>query len=169
MKNGLARAGVLAVVALLGACTSDDKAEGGGGGGAAPPAAKLARCSNMSAEPFVTRNDLAPGSLKPEAQLLLRFVQFSDNHIIDDEAQAINGAGFTDPLYIAFESAMRLQEEYSDEVFNDMIAGVNACKGQSACKSANSSCKGQNACKGQGWVETSTTLECVAIGGRPMN
>jgi hypothetical protein len=47
-------------------------------------------------------------------------------------------------------------------------AGVNACKGQSACKTANSSCKGQNACKGQGWVETGTTLECVAIGGKPL-
>ena len=47
--------------------------------------------------------------------------------------------------------------------------GTNACKGQSACKGTANSCKGQNACKGQGWVETSTTLECVAIGGRPMN
>jgi hypothetical protein len=47
--------------------------------------------------------------------------------------------------------------------------GVNACKGQSACKSANNSCKGQNACKGQGWIETGTTLECVAIGGKPQN
>jgi len=30
--------------------------------------------------------------------------------------------------------------------------GVNSCKGQSACKSANNSCKGTNSCKGQGWV-----------------
>src|SRR5687768_17391225 len=29
-------------------------------------------------------------------------------------------------------------------------AGINACKGQSACKSASNSCKGLNACKGQG-------------------
>ena len=33
--------------------------------------------------------------------------------------------------------------------------GVNACKGQSACKSAQNSCKGQNACKGQGFLEMS--------------
>jgi len=46
-------------------------------------------------------------------------------------------------------------------------SGVNACKGQSECKMANSSCKGQNACKGQGWVHTGTTLECIAIGGTP--
>jgi hypothetical protein len=31
--------------------------------------------------------------------------------------------------------------------------GVNACKGQSACKSANNACKGQNACKGKGFLE----------------
>ena len=37
--------------------------------------------------------------------------------------------------------------------------GVNACKGQSACKSANNSCKGQNACKGQGFLEM-TAKEC---------
>jgi len=31
--------------------------------------------------------------------------------------------------------------------------GVNACKGQSACKTASSACKGLNSCKGQGFVE----------------
>ncbi len=31
--------------------------------------------------------------------------------------------------------------------------GVNACKGQSACKSANNACKGQNSCKGKGFLE----------------
>jgi hypothetical protein len=30
--------------------------------------------------------------------------------------------------------------------------GVNGCKGQSACKTANSACKGHNACKGQGFL-----------------
>jgi hypothetical protein len=44
--------------------------------------------------------------------------------------------------------------------------GTNACKGQSACKSAANSCKGQNACKGQGWSETSTSLECGQKGGK---
>lgn len=43
--------------------------------------------------------------------------------------------------------------------------GVNACKGQSACKTANSSCKGQNACKGQGFLEK-TKAECDAAGGK---
>ncbi|MGE0580290.1 MAG: hypothetical protein AB7F22_31120 [Reyranella sp.] len=41
--------------------------------------------------------------------------------------------------------------------------GANACKGQSACKTAKSSCKGQNACKGQGFVMTGTSFECTVI------
>ncbi|HTV52953.1 MAG TPA: hypothetical protein VME21_17300 [Steroidobacteraceae bacterium] len=33
--------------------------------------------------------------------------------------------------------------------------GVNSCKGQSACKSAQHACKGMNSCKGQGFLEMS--------------
>ena len=40
-------------------------------------------------------------------------------------------------------------------------AGVNTCKGQSACKSANNACKGQNSCKGKGWLEMNSQQECV--------
>ena len=43
-------------------------------------------------------------------------------------------------------------------------AGLNACKGQGACKTANNACGGHNACKGQGWVEK-TAEECKAEGG----
>jgi pectate lyase len=43
-------------------------------------------------------------------------------------------------------------------------SGINACKGQSACATANSGCKGQNACKGQGWVDK-TQAECDSEGG----
>jgi hypothetical protein len=45
-------------------------------------------------------------------------------------------------------------------------SGANACKGQSACKSAANACKGQNACKGKGFIETGSTLECTAIKSR---
>ena len=41
--------------------------------------------------------------------------------------------------------------------------GANACKGQSACKSASNACKGQNACKGKGFVETGSSFECSVI------
>jgi hypothetical protein len=37
--------------------------------------------------------------------------------------------------------------------------GVNACKGQSECKSATNDCAGHNACKGKGWVSM-TQEEC---------
>jgi len=40
-------------------------------------------------------------------------------------------------------------------------AGVNSCKGQSACKSASNSCKGQNSCKGKGFLEM-TKEQCTA-------
>ena len=39
--------------------------------------------------------------------------------------------------------------------------GVNACKGQSSCKSATNSCKGMNSCKGQGFLEMSKA-DCKA-------
>ena len=42
--------------------------------------------------------------------------------------------------------------------------GVNACKGKSACKTAQSDCKGHNACKGKGWVSM-TDSECAEKGG----
>ena len=47
-----------------------------------------------------------------------------------------------------------------------VCTGANACKGQSACKSAANACKGQNACKGKGFVNTGSTIECTAIKSR---
>ena len=51
----------------------------------------------------------------------------------------------------------------------DMIkcAGVNACKGQSACAggSGGNSCHGKNACKGQGVSELSAA-DCTAKNGK---
>jgi hypothetical protein len=43
--------------------------------------------------------------------------------------------------------------------------GANACKGQSACKTAKSECKGHNACKGQGFKVT-TKGECIQAKGK---
>ncbi|MEO8038105.1 MAG: hypothetical protein ABI794_05005 [Betaproteobacteria bacterium] len=42
--------------------------------------------------------------------------------------------------------------------------GINACKGKSDCKTAESSCKGKNACKGKGFVAT-TEKQCKEKGG----
>src|SRR4051812_9163176 len=43
--------------------------------------------------------------------------------------------------------------------------GVNACKGQSACKSASNACKGLNACKGQGF-SAMTKDQCASAKGK---
>jgi hypothetical protein len=43
-------------------------------------------------------------------------------------------------------------------------SGVNSCKGQSECATANSSCKGQNECSGKGWISLSQK-DCEAKGG----
>ena len=45
--------------------------------------------------------------------------------------------------------------------------GINSCKGQSACKTADHGCKGQNSCKGHGWLE-STAADCKAKGGHEL-
>ena len=44
--------------------------------------------------------------------------------------------------------------------------GINACKGQSECKTAAGSCKGTNACKGQGWLAVASAEECAEKGGK---
>jgi uncharacterized membrane protein len=44
-------------------------------------------------------------------------------------------------------------------------AGVNACKGQGTCASAENSCAGKNACKGHGVLEMSAA-ECAKKGGK---
>ncbi len=49
----------------------------------------------------------------------------------------------------------------SDDV---KCAGVNACKGTGACKSASNECKGTNGCKGKGWT-TASAKECKSKGG----
>jgi hypothetical protein len=49
----------------------------------------------------------------------------------------------------------------------DMVncTGVNACKGQGSCASAENSCAGKNACKGKGVVELSAA-DCAKKGGK---
>ena len=44
-------------------------------------------------------------------------------------------------------------------------AGINSCKGQSKCKTADSACAGQNSCKGKGWLPVPSAKECTDKGG----
>ena len=64
-----------------------------------------------------------------------------------------------------FATALHAQPEPKG---TSVCGGINACKGQSACKINGNSCKGINACKGQGWLETKSVLECEALGGKPL-
>ncbi len=114
----------LLATVLLAACGASEPPAGGVAGGG------VAKCAAIGADDYVTRNELAPGQRSDSAQLLLRFVHFTDDHIIDDDGQALNGASFLDPLYPSFEAAQRLQEEYADEALNDMIERVNDCHRQ---------------------------------------
>ena len=43
--------------------------------------------------------------------------------------------------------------------------GINACKGQSECKTADNACKGLNQCKGHGF-KTATAKACLAENGK---
>jgi len=131
MNSRTLQAATIAAAMLATACGGGGggSSSGGNGGGGSRSNAP-ASCTNFAPDDFVTRNELAPGSRRADAQLLLRFVQFTDDHIIDDEGQALIGAGFVDPLHPSFEAALRLQQEYSDEALNDMIKGVNTCHAQ---------------------------------------
>jgi hypothetical protein len=50
------------------------------------------------------------------------------------------------------------------ETVKGQCFGVNGCKGQGACKSAQNDCKGHNACKGKGWLSM-TEVDCTGQGG----
>ena len=43
--------------------------------------------------------------------------------------------------------------------------GANACRGQSACKTARNDCKGKNSCAGKGYIITTDSKSCEAKGG----
>ncbi|HLF70499.1 MAG TPA: metallophosphoesterase [Actinomycetota bacterium] len=72
-------------------------------------------------------------ALPANSELLMRFVNVSDTHIIDDEAStAMNGTWLESLLEPAIGNgaAQRLQEEYSDEVLNALVKTINGCKQQ---------------------------------------
>ena len=50
----------------------------------------------------------------------------------------------------------------ADEV---KCVGGNACKGQSACKTATSECKGLNDCGGKGFIMAADEAACTEAGG----
>jgi 3',5'-cyclic AMP phosphodiesterase CpdA len=84
----------------------------------------------VAQDPVRVREELVVGQPAAGAGLLLRFVQFSDDHVMDDDGAAVNGGSPLDPVHPTFEAAQRFQDEYTDEVLNAMIKTVNACHAQ---------------------------------------
>jgi hypothetical protein len=67
-------------------------------------------------------------------------------------ALLIAGSAISAPMQVAADDA------------KGHCMGANACKGKSACKTANNACAGKNACKGQGFKEM-TKADCDKIEG----
>jgi len=65
-----------------------------------------------------------------------------------------------------FASAAFGTADTTDAGTSVKCSGANACKGQSACKTATNACKGQNSCKGKGWIMTKTEIDCTEKGGK---
>ena len=65
-------------------------------------------------------------------------------------------------IYLLQREAAADEAKGGDQV---LCAGINACKGQSACAGAGNACAGHNGCKGQGSVKT-TAEDCRAKGGK---
>ncbi|HVF12830.1 MAG TPA: hypothetical protein VNA87_07070, partial [Actinomycetota bacterium] len=71
-----------------------------------------------------------PADLPVGSELIMRFVNVSDTHIIDDEATTAMTGSWLESLLepaIGNGSAQRLQEEYTDEVLNALETTINAC------------------------------------------
>jgi hypothetical protein len=75
------------------------------------------------------------------------------------KTKSVSGAAIAAAAALLF-SVARVGSATADEA-KVHCDGVNACKGQSAGKSASNACKGQNSCKGQGFKEL-TQKQCDA-------
>lgn len=78
----------------------------------------------------------------------------------------VAGAILATAVALAFTgSAFAADASPSTQAQQLKCLGANACKGQSACKTATSDCMGKNSCKGKGYIVTSDAKSCEAKGG----
>lgn len=86
-----------------------------------------------------------------------------------NKRRALNGAAIAVAAAGAFYGLYKSVDWLAPKAEAGSIAcyGVNACKGQTACSTAQNACTGQNACKGQGWLNVAAK-ECAAKGGVPL-
>lgn len=71
------------------------------------------------------REDLTTAGDLSQAQRVVRFVQVSDAHILDDDAPAPMRVEFLDQFGPPAEGAARPHEEYTDEILNAAIEQIN--------------------------------------------
>lgn len=88
---------------------------------------------------------------------------------VNARRRAISGATLAVAAASVFYGLYKSVEVFTPKAEAGSIAcyGINACKGQTACSTAQNACTGQNACKGQGWLNVSAK-ECTAKGGVPL-
>jgi uncharacterized membrane protein len=77
----------------------------------------------------------------------------------------IAGAMLATAVALAFSGAAVNAADTSTQPAQMKCLGANACKGQSACKTATNDCQGKNSCKGKGYVVTTDAKTCEAKGG----
>ena len=77
----------------------------------------------------------------------------------------IAGAMLATAVALAFTGSAVNAADSSTQPAQLKCLGANACKGQSACKTATNDCQGKNSCKGKGYVVTTDAKTCEAKGG----
>jgi uncharacterized membrane protein len=77
----------------------------------------------------------------------------------------IAGAMLATAVALAFTGSALNAADTSPQPAQLKCLGANACKGQSACKTATNDCQGKNSCKGKGYVVTTDAKSCEAKGG----
>ena len=77
----------------------------------------------------------------------------------------IAGAMLATAVALAFTGSVVNAADSSTQPAQLKCLGANACKGQSACKTATNDCQGKNSCKGKGYVVTTDAKSCQDKGG----
>jgi hypothetical protein len=80
----------------------------------------------------------------------------------------VAGAMFATAVALAFTGTVASAQNTpsgSTQAAQLKCLGANACKGQSACKTATNDCQGKNSCKGKGYVIATDAKSCQDKGG----
>jgi hypothetical protein len=81
---------------------------------------------------------------------------------------SIRGAMIASAVAALFGCANSTQQAAapSGETAGVKCSGINSCKGQGTCATADHSCGKHTPCKGQGWLVVDSAEECTAKGGQ---